>query len=132
MAGYSGTPLPRKLGIKPESTLLLLGAPDGFAGHLEPMPPGVTIRTQTRANADVAILFAPTMADLRKRWPGAAKAIGDRGRLWVAWPKKTSGLQTDLGDAEVREFGLGQGLVDFKICAIDQTWSGLAFTTRKR
>lgn len=130
-AGYSGTPLPKKLGIKPSSTLMLLNAPDAFDKTLGPLPEGVTTKTAARGAADVAILFCNSLADLRKRWPAAARAIGETGRLWVAWPKKASGLQADLAEREVRARGLEAGLVDFKICAIDATWSGLAFTTRQ-
>ncbi len=130
-AGYSGTPLPKKLGIKPGSTLMLLGAPPGFSGRMGMLPEGVTIKTAARGRADVAVVFADSAASLRRRWPGAAKAAGDGGRVWVAWPKKTSGLATDLGEREVREHGLSAGFVDFKICAIDSTWSGLAFARRR-
>ncbi|HZW08264.1 MAG TPA: hypothetical protein VFF69_00035 [Phycisphaerales bacterium] len=132
LAGYSGTPLVRKLGIKPGATLLLLGAPDDFGATLGDLPEGVAIKRSARGTADVAVLFARSLADLGKRWPGAARAVGERGRLWVAWPKKTSGVATDLSEPAVRRHGLEAGLVDFKICAIDDTWSGLAFTTRKR
>ena len=130
-AGYSGTPLPKKLGIKPGSTLTLLGAPDDFAGTLGTLPEGVTVRTTSRGSTDVAVLFVTSRAVLVRRWPAAARAIGDTGRLWVAWPKKASGIEIDLTQQDIREFGLDAGLVDFKICAIDDTWSGLAFTTRK-
>jgi hypothetical protein len=131
-AGYSGTPLPQKLGVKEGSTLALLGAPEGFAGTMGPLPERVRIVTSARGKVDVAVLFAESLDDLRRRWPAAARAAGERGRLWVAWPKKASGVRTDLSEPVVREHGLGQGLVDFKVCAIDGTWSGLAFTTRKR
>jgi hypothetical protein len=131
-AGYSGTPLPKKLGVKPASTLVLLGAPEGVADTPGPLPEGVNVVTRARGGADVAMLFTQSLADLRERWPGAARAAGGHGRLWVAWPKKTSGVKTDLDENVVREHGLGAGMVDFKVCAIDATWSGLAFTTRKR
>lgn len=131
-AGYSGTPLPKKLGIKPGSTLMLLGAPDHLEKTLGPLPADVTTKATSRGSADIAILFAKSLADLRKRWPAAARAIGDTGRLWIAWPKQSSGVVTDLTQTAVRAHGLATGLVDFKICAIDATWSGLAFTTRKR
>lgn len=130
-AGYSGTPLPKKLGIKPGSTLALLGAPGDFADTLGTLPEGVTVRTTSRGTTDVAVLFVTSRAALTRKWPAAARAIGDTGRLWVAWPKKASGVEMDLTQQDIREFGLDAGLVDFKICAIDDTWSGLAFTTRK-
>lgn len=131
-AGYSGTPLPKKLGVKEGSTLALLDAPDGFDGAMGPLPEGVRVVTAARGSADVAVLFVESLAGLRRRWPAAARMVGEKGRLWVAWPKKTSGVRTDLSEPAVREHGLGEGLVDFKVCAIDGTWSGLAFTTRKR
>lgn len=130
-AGYSGTPLPKKLGIKPDSTLTLLGAPDDFTDTLGPLPDNVSMKATARGSTDVAVLFVTSRAVLTKRWPAAARAIGDTGRLWIAWPKKSSGIEIDLTQQDIREFGLDAGLVDFKICAIDDTWSGLAFTTRK-
>ncbi|QKK10055.1 MAG: DUF3052 family protein [Planctomycetota bacterium] len=130
-AGYSGTPLPKKLGIKPGSTLTLLGAPDNFTDTLGSLPDDVTIKTSARGTTDVAVLFVTSRAVLDRKWSAAARAIDDTGRLWVAWPKKASGIEIDLTQQDIREFGLDAGLVDFKICAIDDTWSGLAFTTRK-
>ena len=124
-AGYSGTPLPRKLGVKDGSRVLLDGAPAGFA--LE----GVDAQTRPgSAPYDIVLLFAPDHARLAKRWTPLAKRLTVAGRLWVCWPKRTSGLQTDLSENDVRDYGLGQGLVDVKVCAVDDTWSGLAFVRR--
>lgn len=131
-AGYSGTPLPKKLGIKPGSTLALLGAPKDFVDTLGTLPEGVTLKTTARGSADVALLFVRSRSVLVGKWPAAARAIGQTGRLWIAWPKKASGIEIDLTQQDIRDHGLAAGLVDFKICAIDGTWSGLAFTTRKR
>jgi len=105
----------------------------GLLGHAAAEEARDQAREQTaaRGRADVAVVFADSAASLRRRWPGAARAAGDGGRVWVAWPKKTSGLATDLGEREVREHGLSAGFVDFKICAIDSTWSGLAFARRR-
>jgi CheY-like chemotaxis protein len=132
MAGYSGTPLPKKLGIRPGSVVALLGAPEGFAtSTLGPLPEGAVVRGDVRSPFDVGLLFVRSKAQLARRFPPALKAMGDPGALWVVWPKKTSGLQTGLGQKAVRAFGLARGLVDYKIAAIDATWSGLCFARRK-
>jgi hypothetical protein len=129
-AGYSGTPLPWKLGIKEGSTLALLGAPDGLAALLEPLPAGVLLRRSTRGTADVILLFTTSRDDLARRLPAAQRALHPDGGLWVAWPKKASGVATDLTENVVRELGLAAGLVDNKVCAIDETWSGLRLVVR--
>jgi CheY-like chemotaxis protein len=131
MAGYSGTPLPKKLGIKPGSVVALVGGPKGFEKALGALPEGVTVREGARARASVILLFVRSRAELARRLPAAAKAMGDPAALWVVWPKKTSGIETDLGQQPVRDFGLAAGLVDYKIAAIDATWSGLCFARRK-
>ena len=130
LAGYSGTPLPRKLGVKPEMVVALIGAPDGFERTVGPLPDGASFTRATRSACDLVLLFVRTQSEFRKRLDGATKRGG--GELWVCWPKKASGLQTDLGELLVRETGLARGLVDYKIAAIDETWSGLRFTRRKR
>jgi hypothetical protein len=130
LAGYAGTPLPRKLGIKASSTLTLLGAPESFARTLGPLPEGVRVRRQARGHAEVVILFVKSRADLRRRLPVAKRALADRGRLWIAWPKKAANVRTDLSQQVVREIGLSHSLVDYKIAALDATWSGLAFARR--
>ena len=124
-AGYSSTPLPRKLGAHPGSRVLLDGAPseialDGVHAH----------RRANSAPYDVVLLFAPGQARLARRWDQLAPRLTAAGRLWVCWPKLTSGQQTDLNEHHVRDFGLARGLVDVKVCAIDDTWSGLAFVRR--
>jgi CheY-like chemotaxis protein len=132
MAGYSGTPLPKKLGIKPGSAVALLGAPRDFAGkNLGRLPEGVTLRNHARASFSVGLLFVRSKADLGRRFQGAVKAMGERGAFWIVWPKKASGVATDLDQNAVRAFGLARGLVDYKIAAIDETWSGLCFARRK-
>jgi hypothetical protein len=132
VAGYSGTPLPRKLGIKPGSAVALLGAPPGFAERtLGALAEGATIRRDARSAFDVGLLFARSKADLSRRLPAAAKATGDPGALWILWPKKASGVVTDLAERAVRDLGLAAGFVDYKIAAIDSTWSGLCFARRK-
>jgi hypothetical protein len=128
--GYSGTPLPRKLGIKPGSTLALVRAPQDFEATLGELPEGVEIRKSTRGTVDLAVWFPRSRADLVDRLDAMEHLVGD-GTLWIAWPKKSSGVATDLTEPIVREAGLAAGLVDSKICAIDETWSGLRFTRRR-
>ena len=129
-AGYSGTPLVRKLGIKPEGRLGLIGAPDGFDAVLGELPAGVTVRRRLTGTFDVIVAFFTTAAELERRLAALRGALHEAGGLWVAWPKRASGMATDLGDAAVRELGLAAGLVDNKVCAIDDTWSGLRFVYR--
>jgi hypothetical protein len=129
-AGYSGTPLPKKLGVKPEMVVALIGAPEGFERTTGALPEGASLSRASRRACDLALLFVRTRAEFGRRFEGAIKRSG--GELWVCWPKKASGLQTDLGEQVVRETGLARGLVDYKIAAIDETWSGLRFTRRKR
>ena len=131
MAGYTGVPLVKKLGIKPGCVLALLGAPARFDKTLGKLPDGVRIKRRARGDADVIVLFARSFADLERRFPAAAKALVSAGRLWIAWPKKASGVNSDLTQSVVRSFGLDAGVVDYKISAIDETWSGLCFTQRR-
>jgi CheY-like chemotaxis protein len=130
MAGYSGTPLPKKLGIREKYSIVLVNAPERFERKLGPLPVGAEI-TEDARGAKVAILFATSYAELVRDFRPLAKALPDKIALWIAWPKKTSGIRTDLDGNIVREFGLGQGWVDYKVCAIDETWSGLCFARRK-
>jgi hypothetical protein len=131
MTAYAGTPLPKKLGIRKGSAVALLGAPEGFERTLGPLPEGATLRRDARRPARVILLFVTSGADLRARLGAAARALGDPGALWIVWPKKTSGIASDLGQRAVRKVGLGSGLVDYKIAAIDATWSGLCFARRR-
>jgi hypothetical protein len=130
MAGYSGTPLPKKLGIKPGIVVALVNAPDPFERTLDPLPDGVLIKEDLRGKTDLVVLFASRMAEIYEQFPRAERSLNDGGRLWIAWPKQASGVKTDVTQPAVREFGLAAGWVDFKICAIDETWSGLAFSRR--
>jgi hypothetical protein len=129
VAGYSGTPLVKKLGIKPEHRLAVLGAPDGFAIH--DLPEGVSARTALRGVADVIVSFHTSRADLAKRVPALMRGLDVDGGIWVAWPKRASGVATDITEDVVREVVLPTGLVDVKVCAIDDTWSGLRVCLRK-
>lgn len=130
MAGYSGTPLPKKLGVKPGTTLTLLGAPDDFEETLGELPEGVTIRRRASGRAERVIAFLRSEKELHRRLGPAERALAEGGGLWLAWPKKASGVETDLTQASIRRTGLDAGLVDYKICAIDATWSGLCFARR--
>jgi hypothetical protein len=123
MAGYSGTPLPQKLGIKETSRVRLSGAPDGFAREIPVVP-------RSRGEADVIVLFARNAAGLKKSFGRMRRSLHKDGGLWIAWPKRASGVPTDLDEAAVRRVGLASGLVDNKVCAIDDTWSGLRFVVR--
>lgn len=130
-AGYSGTPLARKLGIKEGHAVALLGAPDGFEATLEGLPDGVTLRTAARGTNDVLVSFHTRRADLERRLPALLKAMDVDGGLWVAWPKRVSGVATDITEDTVREVALPVGLVDTKVCAIDGTWSALRVVWRR-
>ncbi len=130
-AGYSGT-LPKKLGIRPGSTVALLGAPRRFVETtLRPLPRGVVLRSDSRCPFRVGLLFARSRADLGRRFASATAAMADSCALWIAWPKKASGVATDLDEGVVRDVGLAAGLVDYKVAAIDATWSGLCFARRR-
>ena len=131
-AGYSGTPLPRKLGIRPATRLVLSRAPDGFDATLGELPDDVHVLRRMPASADVVVLFADRRADLQRRLPAARAAVRPDGGIWVAWPKRASGVPTDITEDVVREVGVAAGLVDNKVCAIDATWSGLRLVVRLR
>ena len=130
-AGYSGTPLPRKLGIKPEMRVALVAAPAGFAEVLGELPPGATVHRRLGGTFDVIVAFVTRRAGLERGLPRWRAGLQADGGLWLAWPKRTSGMATDLGEADVRALGLAAGLVDNKVCAIDATWSGLRFVYRR-
>jgi len=121
-AGYSGTPLPRKLGIKDGSRVAVVAAPDGFELDAELVPLG--------ADMDVILLFVLELRELERCFTEVAALLSPSGGLWIAWPKQASGVDTDLSDTVVRHTGLAHGLVDNKVCAIDETWSGLRFVRR--
>jgi len=129
-AGYSGTPLPKKLGIKPGSIVVLAGAPDDFARTLGALPEGARLRPSARGASDVALWFVVTRAEYAQGLHAWARS-DDWHALWICWPKKSSGVLTDLGDEPVRRLALAAGLVDSKVCAIDATWSALRFTRRQ-
>lgn len=128
--GYSGTPLVKKLGIKPGATLGLIAAPDDFDGTLGELPDGVTVRRRLQRPLDVIVAFYVERSRLERRLPALRAALQAAGGLWIAWPKQASGVATDLNETAVRELGLAAGLVDNKVCAIDAVWSGLRFVYR--
>jgi len=125
VAGYSGTPLVKKLGIKAESRVLLDGAPEDFK------LPGVEADGKaTGGPYDVILCFCPDLARLAERWPELHALTTPAGALWIAWPKRSSGIRTDVTENLVRDFALANGRVDVKVCAIDETWSGLKHVIR--
>ena len=132
MAGYSGTPLPKKLGIKAGQLVAVVNAPDGFEATLSPLPDDITIidSLSSSGRADVIVLFTKSLSDLRGAFKSAAKKLKPDGGLWIGWPKKASGMPTDVSENLVRDIGLAAGLVDNKVCALDETWSGLRFVYR--
>ena len=128
MAGYSDTPLARKLGIKEGATLALLDAPPGLITGL---PPDVVVRRQARGHADIVVAFFTERARLEQRLGTLEKMIFPTGGLWIAWPKKASRVVSDITDDVVRELALPRGLVDTKVCAVDETWTGLRVVWRR-
>jgi hypothetical protein len=129
-AGYSGTPLPKKLGIKEESRLALFNAPDGFDATLGGLPSGVRVSRRAQGTFDVIVCFVTKRAELERRFEGLQRALDFAGGLWIGWPKRASGVATDVTEDVVREIALAHGLVDNKVCAIDETWSGLRLVYR--
>ena len=131
-AGYSGTPLVRKLGIKPQARLGLISAPEDFLVLLGELPEDVSVRSRARGPLEVIVAFFLDRSELVRRLPALKAALDQAGGLWIAWPKRASGVATDVTENVVRELGLAAGLVDNKICAIDGTWSGLRLVYRLR
>ena len=129
-AGYSGTPLPRKLGIQVGSRVVLVRAPEDFGARLAPLPPDVVLRATNRGVRDLTLWFTRSRRELERDVARMARAAG-AGRLWIIWPKRSSPLAADHTETDVRGVGLAAGLVDFKVCAVDTDWSGLAFVRRK-
>jgi hypothetical protein len=130
-AGYSGTPLVRKLGIEKGDVVALVNEPPTFRTDLDPIPDLVTFRTSLRGSPDVAVMFFTRRRELENRLPLAARAIFPDGAVWVAWHKKSSKVPTDITEDTVREVALPMGLVDNKVAAIDDVWSGLRVVWRK-
>jgi DUF3052 family protein len=129
MAGYSGTPLVKKLGIKEGFSIAFVNAPKNFASELN-LPPNVQAGGSSRAPLDFVLLFVKSEKELKQKFVHLAAKLKPNGMLWVAWPKKSSGVRTDLSFNDVQTIGLDAGLVDVKICAVDEVWSGLKFVIR--
>jgi hypothetical protein len=131
MAGYSGTPLAQKLGITPEQRVVTVGAPPGYRKLLAPLPKGVSFTTEVAAAAPFVHLFVKKRRTLEKELKRLRKILADAGTLWVSWPKKSSGVTTDITEDVIREVCLPLGFVDVKVCAVDETWSGLKLMIRR-
>jgi hypothetical protein len=130
-AGYSGTPLAKKLGIVEGATVAVVAEPDDFRDLLEPIPDGVAFRTSLRGRADVVVHFVTRRADFERRIEAGGRSIFPAGGLWIAWPKRASKVPTDMTEDVVREVALPLGLVDNKVCAISDVWSGLRVVWRR-
>ena len=129
-SGYSRRNLSQKLGIKANTRVIALGAPPTYQALLAPLPSGATVQTRLPESCDFIHHFARRRTDLADRFPRLAAALTDEGTLWISWPKRAAGAETDLSENVVRELGLTQGLVDVKVCAVDEVWSGLKFVRR--
>jgi hypothetical protein len=130
MAGYSGRSLAQKLGIKAGQKVVTLGAPPGYRTLLSPLPDAVSLATNVEPNAAFIHLFVLKRATLAKELKRIRKLIADTGVLWVSWPKKSSGVKSDITENVIREVCLPLGFVDIKVCAVDDTWSGLKLMIR--
>ena len=130
VAGYSGTPLVKKLGIKQGFRVAMIGAPAGFRSELIGLPEEVRFFTSMQSSLNVILFFVKSQLELKQNFTRLASRLAPAGMLWIAWPKKASGVITDLSDNSVRQIGLEAGLVDVKVCAINETWSGLKFVIR--
>jgi hypothetical protein len=129
-AGYSGTPLRKKLGIKPGHAVAFLSAPDGFETLLGELPDGVRVKSRLRGPLDVIVFFTTRRPELERRLPALRRAMDPAAGLWIAWPKGSSGVDTDMTEDVARDVGVANKLVDNKVCAIDETWSGLRLVIR--
>jgi hypothetical protein len=130
-AGYSGTPLARKLGFKPGMRVHYANAPEGFEQLLDQLPDGVRVLARPAQDLDLAVLFVRERRQLERRLPGLQAKLAPAGMIWVAWPKRASKVATDMTEDVVRDVALPRGLVDVKVCAIDETWSALKLVTRR-
>jgi hypothetical protein len=131
MAGYTSKPVAQKLGIKPGFCIFVDGAPSAYGAMVGPLPAEVTIKAEPKPSLDMVHLFATRTTGLVAKLRRYRKAIAPNGMIWVSWPKKSSGVESDLSDVVVRDTALPLGLVDIKVCAIDDIWSGLKFVIPK-
>ena len=130
-AGYSGTPLAKKLGMKERSQLFILDAPTGFTKLLEPLPPDVVFQSKADKATDIAHLFVTQADELKKQLASLRKKLKPDAAVWVSWPKKSSKVATDITEDTIRAHALPMGFVDIKVCAVDDVWSGLKLVVRK-
>jgi hypothetical protein len=131
MAGYSGTPLVRKLGIWPNERLVAINAPENYAALLVDLPQGVVITDRVTANASFVHLFVKQRTELARRLATLRAKLDDAGILWISWPKKAAKVATDITEDTIRELALPLGFVDVKVCAVDEVWSGLKLMVRR-
>jgi hypothetical protein len=130
MAGYSGTPLPKKLGIKEKFRVTFVELPPDVRAELRDALRTCDVASDPKGPLDFAMIFTKTQADMKKQFSRTAKQLAPAGMLWVSWPKKSSRVTTDLDESIVRRIGLDAGLVDIKVCAVNDVWSGLKFVIR--
>ncbi len=130
-AGYSGTPLAKKLGIKEGSQVLLIGAPDDYESLLAPLPPGVVFQAQAGGSTDLVQVFVTRRAELEKHLASLRRKLRADAPAWVSWPKKSAKVPTDITEDTIREVALPLGFVDIKVCAVSEVWSGLKLVVRK-
>ena len=130
MAGYSGKPLVAKLGIKPDTRISIVNAPAGYDRVLGKLPPRVMPESRVAGPLDFVQFFTREKRELERRFPALERALAPAGMLWISWPKKSSGVATDLTEDVIRAVGLAHGLVDVKVAAVDEIWSGLKFVRR--
>ncbi|HEX6893162.1 MAG TPA: DUF3052 domain-containing protein [Chryseolinea sp.] len=132
MAGYSGTPLVKKLGVKENSTMYVYDAPKNYFDWLSPLPKGADVKSRATGEMDFIHVFATRLEVFKKQFLEGKKHLKKNGMLWISWPKKASKIDTDLDENIIRDFGLANGLVDVKVCAVDEVWSGLKFVVRTK
>lgn len=130
MAGYSGTPLAKKLGIKPATSICVCQAPEDYFSWLAPLPDDLKVKTKLTGELDFIHLFVKDQKTFKKQFTDSRKYLRRDGMMWISWPKKSSKVETDLDENIIRDFGLKEGLVDVKVCAVDEVWSGLKFVFR--
>jgi hypothetical protein len=130
MAGYSGTPLVKKLGVKENSLMYVYNPPKEYFNWLSPLPKGVNVKSRAVGEMDFIHVFTLQLTEFKKQFMDSKKHLKKDGMLWISWPKKASKIATDLDENIIRDFGLSNGLVDVKVCAVDEVWSGLKFVVR--
>ena len=131
MAGYSGTPLAKKLGFKAGYRIRTTGAPDNYLELVHPVPSNVAISGRITRNIDIWHIFTRSYVELESKLPALMRAVQPNGAIWVSWPKKSSGVPSTVTEDSIREIALPMGLVDVKVCAVDEVWSGLKLVVRK-